>query len=104
MKKTLISLFISLLTVAVCDTYAQLGTQTPSEQYYQENIAASNALAQLPSTRAGDDDLDPGGSSGGEGGWVGAPISDTVMPLLMAIGLYAAILTIRKERRQASKA
>jgi len=82
----------------VLDSHAQ--TITPSEQYYRENIATDVAL---PSTRAGDDDLDPGGSSGGQGGWVGsAPISDAITPILIALGLYGTTLIIRRREKERS--
>lgn len=64
---------------------------TPSQDYYNRGIA----------TRAGDDDLDPGGSGGGDGPAVGgSPIGDGVVPVAVAIALYGFFVTVKRFRRK----
>lgn len=75
---------------------AQSQTETPSETYYKENIAAKSS----PTLRAGDDDLDPGGSTTGPGGWVGAPLGDGVIPISVAAITYLVSLAYSRRGKK----
>ncbi|NDW18868.1 hypothetical protein D0T53_08075 [Dysgonomonas sp. 216] len=104
MKKLIIFLSVTILTI-VCCLYAQEvePVQLPSEEVYENTIEAMNinASGELPSTRAGgDDDLDPGGSSEGDGGWVGAPIADNAAAILILSGGYLTFTVLRNRGKK----
>ena len=101
MKKLHVTTFICFVCSFSCNVNV-LGQQLPSDKYYNEHIATDNIIARSPSLRAGDDDLDPGGSTEGEGGFVGeVPVNgSSIIPFLVFAGLYTVFIFWRKKNNE----
>lgn len=71
----------------------------PSEEFFEKEKEKDTEELEI-FKRAGDGDLDPGGETEGEGGFVGElPFDDdSHIPLLVAAGLYAFFLIIKKKK------
>jgi len=100
--KKIIFVLLCTVTAFATSSFAHEETQLPSETYYEDHIEAETPLAEPPSLRAGDDDIDPGGSTEGEGGWVGSPISDNAAPILAMAAAYVLIVSRRKRKEKNS--
>lgn len=69
---------------------------TPSDQFYSAKIAPLGVGDN-------DDDLNPGGSEGGNGDFVGGiPISDGVLPLVLPILFYLLFIVLKKYKKETS--
>lgn len=71
----------------------------PSDSYYKDNIAVNEVHAQAPSLKSPDDgDGGPGGGEWGGGGFVGSPVGDAVLPIIVAGLIYASSILLRRRR------
>jgi len=87
-KKILLIVFIAIPMLLTGEEYKPFDDELPSERYYNENM-------NTPGTR-GIDDLDPGGEEDDDGGFVGSPIGDAVVPILVAGVLYIMAILYKK--------
>lgn len=73
----------------------------PSDSYYKDNIAVNEVHAEAPSLRVPDGgDAGPGGGNPewGGGGFVGSPIGDAVLPIVIAGLIYGSVLFLRRRK------
>ncbi len=72
----------------------------PSDSYYKDNIAVNEVHAEAPSLKIGDDDLGPGNGNPewGGGGFVGSPVGDAVLPIVIAGLIYGLVLLLRRRK------
>lgn len=74
---------------------------SPSDSYYKDNIAVNEVLAEAPSLKNGDNsDLGPGDGNpeSGGGGFVGSPVENPIVPVLILTAVYGTILLLRRKR------
>jgi hypothetical protein len=98
-------LSIVVLGVLMCGSTSTLFAQDllPSDAYYRDNIAVNEVAAKAPSLKIDEENpMPPGGGTGG-GGWVGAPLEDAILPILMVSVLYGSFLLYRSRSRKAAK-
>lgn len=74
----------------------------PSEAYYKEHIAVNEVSATSPSLRYPGDEDDEWGNPGatGDGGSVGSPIGDAIIPILVAGLFYGSFLLYRRRQSE----
>ena len=100
MKKVLNVLFIISFLFLGTDTLLADDNLSPADIYYRDNIAVNDVSAKAPST-FDDEEEDPGGgppSSGTGGGeFVGGPLEDAVLPIVVA-GFAYAVFILNKKR------
>lgn len=76
----------------------------PSDSYYKDNIAVNEVHAEAPSLRVPGDgtdgDLGPGNGNPewGGGGFVGSPVGDAVLPIVIAGLIYGSVLFLRRRK------
>ena len=99
MKKIVLLTYVVIIVASIMYANDNTGAQLPSEAYYQEHIETLPP-AEAPSLRAGDDDLDPGGSASGPGGWVGSPVSaPSVLVVIVTAAAYVTVRTVKSKRK-----
>lgn len=72
----------------------------PSDSYYKDNIAVNEVHAEAPTLKAPDVDGGPGDGNPewGGGGFVGSPVGDAVMPIMIAGLIYGSVLFLRRRK------
>lgn len=73
----------------------------PSDSYYKDNIAVNEVHAEAPSLRVPDGgDAGPGDGNPewGGGGFVGSPVGDAVLPIVIAGLIYGSVLFLRRRK------
>lgn len=73
----------------------------PSDSYYKDNIAVNEVHASAPSLKAPSPEDNGPGDGGGEwggGGFVGSPVGDAVLPVVVAGLVYASFLLLRRRK------
>lgn len=99
MRRYLSFIILTTLLLGISNT---LNAQDllPSDSYYKDNIAINEVHAEAPKLRSPLDGEDegPGGGEWGGGGFVGAPVGDAVVPIMIAGLIYASFLLFRRRR------
>lgn len=91
--------FIIISTLLCVNVTLNAQDLLPSDSYYKDNIAVNEVHAQAPSLKSPDEENGgPGGGEWGGGGWVGSPVGDAVLPILVAGMIYGSFLLLRKRR------
>lgn len=97
--KKILSILICVLFVSANMNAEDL---TPSDTYYKENIAVNDINTDAPSLRLDGADPDPGGPGGDENSgdvpYVGAPVGDAILPIIIAALSYGIYLYVRKRK------
>lgn len=73
----------------------------PSDSYYKDNIAVNEVHAEAPTLKApdtGDGGPGDGNPEWGGGGFVGSPVGDAVMPIMIAGLIYGSVLFLRRRK------
>ena len=73
----------------------------PSDSYYKDNIAVNEVHAEAPSLRVpngGDEGPGNGNPEWGGGGFVGSPVGDAVLPIVIAGLIYGSVLFLRRRK------
>lgn len=93
--------FIILGTLFCVSGIVQAQDLLPSDSYYKDNIAVNEVHAKAPTLKNGDDsDLGPGDGNPewGGGGFVGSPVGDAVLPIVIAGLIYGSVLFLRRRK------
>ncbi|QIK60237.1 hypothetical protein G7050_10510 [Dysgonomonas sp. HDW5A] len=94
--------FIILGTLFCVSGIVQAQDLLPSDSYYKDNIAVNEVQAEAPSLRVPGDDGDLGPGDGnpewGGGGFVGSPVGDAVLPIVIAGLIYGSVLFLRRRK------
>lgn len=93
--------FIILGTLFCVSGIVQAQDLLPSDSYYKDNIAVNEVHAEAPRLKNGDDsDLGPGDGNPewGGGGFVGSPVGDAVLPIVIAGLIYGSVLLLRRRK------
>lgn len=99
MRKFLSFIIFGILFIASSIVQAQ--DLLPSDSYYKDNIAVNEVHAEAPSLKNGDNsDLGPGNGNPewGGGGFVGSPVGDAVLPIVIAGLIYGSVLFLRRRK------
>jgi len=94
---------IVLVALFIGSTNLKAEDLLPSEAYYKEHIAVNEVSATSPTLKypgSGDDDDELGGTGTGQGGSVGAPIGDAIIPILVAGLCYGSFLLFRRRQSE----
>lgn len=73
----------------------------PSDSYYKDNIAVNEVHAEAPTLKVPDGgDAGPGDGNAewGGGGFVGSPVGDAIIPILIAGLIYGSVLFLRRRK------
>lgn len=73
----------------------------PSDSYYKDNIAVNEVHAEAPTLKMSDtEDGGPGDGNPewGGGGFVGSPVGDAVLPIVIAGLIYGSVLFLRRRK------
>lgn len=93
--------FIIFGTLFCVSGIVQAQDLLPSDSYYKDNIAVNEVQAEAPSLRVPDGgDLGPGDGNPewGGGGFVGSPVGDAVLPIVIAGLIYGSVLLLRRRK------
>lgn len=100
MKNLLILLFITVFIFSGTKTLSAQDL-SPADAYYKDNIAVNDVNAESPFVNDSDDDDDPNKKTDGDSDWVGGPIEDAIVPILLAGIAYASFILVSKKRKSA---